>query len=113
MISKRWEMVSLVEKKGVNDDKQADRHTDGLTDNQIRAKTDRCKNIDNDTTKRSRCSLNDTACTVREQIAGLGAAGCRSLDLKQKTEFISRFITFLRNLVHFPKKSTSFDENWQ
>ena len=86
MISKRWEMVSLVEKKGVNDDKQADRHTDGLTDSQIRAKTDRCKNID--TTKRSRCSLNDIACKVGERIAGLGAAGCRSLDLKQKTEFI-------------------------
>ena len=86
MISKRWEMVSLDKKKGVNDDKQADRHTDGLTDSQIRAKTDRCKNID--TTKRSRCSLNDIACKVGERIAGLGAAGCRSLDLKQKTEFI-------------------------
>ena len=86
MILKRWETVSLDEKKGVNDDKQADRHTDGLTDSQIRAKTDRCKNID--TTKRSRCSLNDTACKVGERIAGLGAAGCRSLDLKQKTEFI-------------------------
>ena len=85
MISKRWEIVSLVKKKGV-DDKQADRHTDGLTDSQIRAKTDRCKNID--TTKRSRCSLNDIACKVEERIAGLGAAGCRSLDLKQKTEFI-------------------------
>ena len=111
MISKRWEMVSLVEKKGVNDDKQADRHTDGLTDSQIRAKTDRCKNID--TTKRSRCSLNDIACKVGERIAGLGAAGCRSLDLKQEIKLISSLMTFLRNPVYyFFKKSRAYNENW-
>ena len=59
---------SLVEKKGVNDDKQADRRTDGLTDDQIQAKTDRCKDAENDIMKRSRCSLNDTASTVRERM---------------------------------------------
>ena len=35
-------------------------------------------------------------------------AGCRSLDLKQKTEFFFLFITYLRNLVHFPKNKAVY-----